>query len=364
MALMYIVTNRKISKRRGGFEIFEKTPNTNGPNELRLLELAEERGKGIFTRLNNKISKKRVKEINRDFNLDLDTNEDWFASLDVACKIFYRAKVKSKNILVFVHGYNNDMNDIVKTAQKLEKAYNVLVLIFSWPANGGGFFSGTAQYVGDKSDARVSTGALNRFLEKLHTYHAMLTAAQVDSLWEKAKHKYEDNHEEARSEYAKLQQRLCKINISLLCHSMGNYVLKYATIPSDTSLDIPIFDNVCLVAADVNNKKHSEWVQKIEARSGVYVVINKDDSALKWSRVKPGKAQKARLGHYLKSLNAPNASYINVSGAKYVDDDHSYFKDKPISQNSKLKALFSDLFEGRKAEEKLEYRADINAYTL
>ena len=361
---MYIVTNRKISKRKGGFEIFEKTPNPSGPNELRLLESVKENGKRTFTRLKDEISKKRVKEINKDFNLDLDVNQEWYASLDVACKIFDRAKVKSKNVLVFVHGYNNDMNDIVKTAEKLERAYNVLVLIFSWPANGGGFFSGTAQYSGDKRDARVSTGALNRFFEKLHSYHAMLTTAQVESLWEKARGKYEDNHEEARSEYSKLQQKLCKINISLLCHSMGNYVLKYATIPSDTSLDIPIFDNVCLVAADVNNKKHAEWVQKIEARSGVYVVINKNDSALKWSRVKPGKAQKARLGHYLKSLNAANVAYIDVSSAKNVDDDHSYFKDKPIAVNSKLKGLFSDLFEGRKAEEKLKYRADINAYVL
>ncbi len=361
---MYIVTNRKISRRKGGFEIFEKTPNPNGPNELRLLESVKKNGKRTFTRLKDEISKKRVKEINRDFNLALDVNKEWYASLDVACKIFDRAKVKSKNILVFVHGYNNDMNDIVKTAEKLERAYNVLVLIFSWPANGGGFFSGTAQYQGDKRDARVSTGALNRFFEKLHSYHTMLTAAQVESLWEKARGKYEDNHEEARSEYARLQQKLCKINISLLCHSMGNYVLKYATIPSDTSLDIPIFDNVCLVAADVNNKNHAEWVQKIEARSGVYVIINKNDSALKWSRVKPGKAQRARLGHYLKSLNAANATYIDVSNVKYVDDDHSYFKDEPITKNTKLKALFSNLFEGRKAEEKLEYKADFNAYAL
>lgn len=361
---MYVVTNRRVSKNKGGFEIFQKTPNPKGPNELRLLESVKKNGKRTFTRLRDELSKKRLKEINKDFNLELDTDKEWYASLDVACKIFDKAKVESKNILVFVHGYNNDMNDIVVTAEKLEQAYNVVVLIFSWPANGGGFFSGTAKYVGDKSDARVSTGALNRFLEKLHEYHAILTAGQVDYLWEKAKAKYKDNHEEARSEYAKLQQKICRINISLLCHSMGNYVLKYATIPSDTSLDTPIFDNVCLVAADVNNKKHAQWVQKIEARSGVYVVINKNDSALKWSRVKPGKAQQARLGHYLKALNAVNATYIDVSRARHVEDDHSYFKDKPISRNTKLKTLFSDLFEGRKAEEKLEYRADINAYVL
>ncbi len=361
---MFIVTNRKISKKKGGFSIFKKTPNPKGPNELRLLELVSEGDKKNFTLLSDKIPKKRVKELNEKYNLDLDMKQTWPVSLDAACQIFDRAKQEKKQVLVFVHGYNNNMQDIVTTAEKLEAAYNVVVVVFSWPANGGGFFSGTAQYIGDKSDARVSTGALNRFLEKLHNYHAMLTSAEVDALWVKAKDKYKDNYEQARSEYAKLQQKLCKVNISLLCHSMGNYVLKYATIPSDTQMKKPIFDNVCLVAADVNNKNHAQWVEKIEARSNVYIVINQNDSALKWSRVKPGKAQLARLGHYLKSLNAKNATYINVTDAKHVSDEHSYFKDEPIAKNLKLKKVFADMFEGKNAEEKLEYKADLNAYVL
>ncbi len=361
---MFIVTNRKISKKKGGFDIFGKTPNSEGPNELRLLELTYEDNGKKFILLSDKLSKKRVREIKKSYDLDIDTQEEWWASLDVACKVFDEAQSTNRQVLVYVHGYNNDMEDIVTTAEKLERSYNIIVVIFSWPANGGGFFSGTAQYLGDKSDARVSTGALNRFFDKLYNYHAMLTKAQVKSLWNKAKAKYKDNHEEARSEYAKLQQRLCKVNINLLCHSMGNYVLKYATIPSDTQMTKPIFDNICLVAADANNKEHRKWVEKIESRVNVYVVINQNDSALKWSRIKPGEEQLARLGHYIKSLNAQNATYIDITDAKGVDDDHSYFKDSPITKNVKLQALFSDLFEGRKAEKKLKYHADINAYTL
>ncbi len=361
---MFIVTNRKISKKQGGFSIFKKTPNPKGPNELRLLELVDKKGSEHFSLLKDTIPKERVKELNKKYNLNLDLKEKYSASLDVSCRLFEQAKAQNKQVLVFVHGYNNNMQDIIITAKKLEAAYNVIVIVFSWPANGGGLLSGTAQYIGDKKDARVSTGALNRFLEKLHQYHMMLTNAEVDALWKKAKNRYKDNYEEARSEYAKLQQKLCKINISLLCHSMGNYVLKYATIPSDTQMSKPIFDNVCLVAADVNNKNHAQWVEKIEARSNVYIVINQNDSALKWSRIKPGKAQLARLGHYLKSLNAQNATYIDVTHADYVDDEHSYFKDTPIEKNPKLKKLFANLFEGKKAEEKLEYKADINAYVL
>ncbi|MEA2091619.1 MAG: alpha/beta hydrolase, partial [Campylobacterota bacterium] len=193
---MFIITNRRVSKKKGDFSIFKKTPNPKGPNELRLLEMVSENGKKIFTLLNDKISKKQARTMNEDYNLNLDTKQNWPMSLEVACRIFNEAKSKEKHILVYVHGYNNDMKDIVTTAEKLENAYNVIVVIFSWPANGGGFFSGTAQYVGDKSDARVSTGALNSFFNKLHSYHAMLTSAEVDSLWDKAKEKYRDNYEE------------------------------------------------------------------------------------------------------------------------------------------------------------------------
>lgn len=361
---MYIVTNRHILKKKGSYGIFGKTPNVQGPNELRLLRMEYGNGRRKFTLLNDRLSKKQVEKIKKSYDLDIDTDKEWWASLDVACRIFNEARKKKRQVLVYVHGYNNDIKDVVKTAEKMESLYNVIVLVFSWPANGGGFFSGTAQYLGDKSDARVSTGALNRFFDKLYNYHDMLTKAQVKSLWSRAKGRYANNHEEARSEYAKLQQKLCRVGISLMCHSMGNYVLKYATIPSDTMMTKPIFDNVCLIAADTNNRDHRKWVGKIESRSGLYIVINQNDSALKWSRIKPGEEQLARLGHYLKSLNAQNATYINVTDAKYVADEHSYFKDIPVKKNPKLKTLFSDMFEGRRAERRLVYKSDINAYAF
>ena len=155
---------------------------------------------------------------------------------------------------------------------------------------------------------------------------------------------------------------MCKVSINLLCHSMGNYLLKYATKPSASMMRKLIFDNVCMVAADANNQGHRSWVEGMQTRSGTYIVINEKDSALKWSRRKPGEAQLARLGHYLKGLNAENASYLNVTTAAYVGEEHSYFKDKPVRENRRLLKMFSDLFEGRKPDDWMKYRADINAY--
>lgn len=361
---MYVITNRRLDKNKGDLRIFSKEPNERGPNELRLVKVTKSGSAYKATLLDNELSPAVVKKINDKLKLNLDTSVKWYQSLEVAYQLFEHARKNKKHILIFVHGYNNDLGDVLASAEKMEKLYNVSVVPFSWPANGGGPVTGAASYLSDKRDARVSTGAFDRFLEKLQDYHEMFTELQRDKLWKIARTKHPDNHEEARSEYSRLQMKECKISINLLCHSMGNYLLKYATKPSGSLMRRLVFDNVCMIAADANNKDHRYWVEGIQSRSGIYVVINENDSALKWSRRKPGDEQLARLGHYLKSLNATNCSYLNVTPAARVREEHSYFKGSPVDKNAKLKTMFASLFEGKKPENEMKYRSDINAYEL
>ncbi len=361
---MYVVTNRRIDKSSGGLDIISKEPNEKGPNELRLLEITKKAGKYRVKRLEDNLPQRSSDRLRRVLKLQADDDTANWSSLAIAYEFFTTALKDHKNILIYVHGYNNDLKDVLITAEKLEKLYDIRVVPFSWPANGGGPVSGAASYLSDKRDARVSTGAFDRFLEKLQQYHEMFTTLERGALWDRACKKHPDNHEAARMDYARQQARRCKVTINLLCHSMGNYLLKYATKPSGSMMRRAVFDNVCLVAADTNNKNHDDWVESIEARGGVYVVINKNDSALKWSRRKPGEEQLARLGHYLKGLNAGNASYLNVSGAPHVGDDHSYFKDKPVGNNARLRRMFNSLFNGAEPEPAMAYRDDINAYEL
>ena len=50
-----------------------------------------------------------------------------------------KQKLKTgKHLLLFVHGFNNDLDDVLERAAGLEARYGVEVLCFSWPANGGG----------------------------------------------------------------------------------------------------------------------------------------------------------------------------------------------------------------------------------
>lgn len=358
---MYVITNRDIKKGAKGLSKFGKEPNRNGPNELRLLEVNDADLSDV-KELGDKLTTIELQKLIAKYNLPISPGETQYRSLKVACDLFERARKGKKHILIFVHGYNNDIGDILKTANELQKTYNLLVVPFTWPANGGGALSGTAAYLSDKEDARVSATALSRAVEKIADYHAMLTESLRERLSAAAKKKYPDNSDDARALFNRLLDKECTVNISLLCHSMGNYVLKHSSIPSHSALRRLTFDNVAVVAADVNNPGHAQWLGNIPTRNRLFVVINENDGALKWSRRKPGEEQLARLGHYLKNLNSENAYYIDVTRNRGVKDSHSYFKGSVVKQNATVRRLFASIFEGDDAEKVLDYHADLNVY--
>lgn len=363
---MYVVTNRKVNDREKGLKIFGDTPNPVGPNELRLVKVIKQETDYETELLDNKLTRTEIRELRKRHELDIDEREDWFASLRVACEIMERAVNERRHLLIYVHGYNNDMRDVLATAEAIEALYGVIIMPFSWPANGGGAVSGTLAYLDDKQDARVSMDALNRFLAKVHFYHEKLTEARRLAAWRRAMD--EDAHRgnlgAVQERYSELLHQDCTVTLNLMCHSMGNYVLKYALRPSAAAAGKLIFDNVSLVAADANNQDHPAWVERIQVRNRLYIVINENDFALAWSRRKPGAEQRARLGHYLKNLIARNACYLDITGAEGVGNAHGYFTGGPVERNTALKALFQAAFTGGRAEESLRYAADINAYRL
>jgi esterase/lipase superfamily enzyme len=360
---MYLITNRKLTNAKS-LKVFGKTPNPKGPNELRLVRV-EKSGRGWKVEpVDDKLSVAAVEKLKTKYSLDIDSEENWYGSLKVACELFERARTDNKSILIFVHGYNNDVSDVLKAAYQIESLYNLIVVPFTWPANGGGAISGTAAYLSDKADARVSAGALNRAVGIIQEMHMMLIRSLQLKHQEAAFKKHPDNPIAAGSLYATLMERDCSLKISLLCHSMGNYVLKHTLTTSENATSNLVFDNVCLVAADTNNESHNKWVEKIDVRKRVYIVINENDSALKASRIKPGEEQKARLGHYLKKLNSSNATYIDVTDAKNIGSEHTYFKGESVRKNEKLRSVFSEMFNGNSIEHMLDYHTDSNTFTL
>ncbi|HHI93254.1 MAG TPA: alpha/beta hydrolase [Gammaproteobacteria bacterium] len=361
---MYLITNREINTQKKGLDIFGKKPNTNGAQEITLVEV-EKRGKTWFSKpVTDKLSAQEVKEFKKKHKIDIDVKADWHGSLKVACKIFETATETKKSILFFVHGYNNDVKDVVKAAWDIEQLYDVIVVPFTWPANGGGAISGAASYLSDKADGRQSASALNRVVGKIQYYHALLTRKGLDGLRQRAAKKYPDNSAAAKEYFTRLQAESCQVKLSLLCHSMGNYVLKHTLMTTDSRTEQLVFDNICLVAADTNNKNHKKWVDKLDVRNRCYIVINENDSALAASRIKPGDEQKARLGHYTRKLNSSNAYYIDFTGADNVGREHTYFKGDSVKNNAELRRVFKKMFTGEAVEGELKYLADKNTYVL
>ncbi|WP_251359687.1 alpha/beta hydrolase [Kangiella sp. TOML190] len=358
---MYFVTNRAFDDNQSGYKKLTKHPNALGPNELSAVSITGVTKPSVEL-LDDVLPKSEVAALKAKYHLSIDENQQHFVPLRIACETFDQATKNCKNVLIYVHGYNNDIKDIYSSARELERLYNVIVTPFSWPANGGGAMSGTLSYLADKRDARASEDALNRFIDIVGHYYALLTEAMRDRIAIIAKNKHSDNLTKQRELVAKLLEKECSLSVSLLCHSMGNYVLKHALNSSLAESRNLVFDNVILAAADANNLNHKAWVEKIRARKGVYVLINANDYALSWSRRKPGEEQRARLGHYLRNLTAKNTYYIDFTGLKGVANSHSYFDKKTASKNLAIKRLFSKLFAAENLLTNLVYQSHNNTY--
>ncbi len=355
---MYVITNRQIVDDEKGLDKFGKRPNGKGPNELRLADVRR-KGRGWDVEfLEDELPPDEAGALISRHSLSLNPEDTHYASLKVACEVAAEARRRKTHILFFVHGYNNNMKDVVKRAEDLAERYNVIVIPFSWPANGGGV-SGITSYKSDKRDARASAGGLERAMQKVSDYLRLITEARRKELWETAYVRHADNSEARDSFYSKLLEKDCPYTVNALFHSMGNYLLKHmlkSSIAEGTGL---MFDNVLLVAADTNNKDHRAWVERIRFRRRCFITINENDHALAASRAKSGSDQLARLGHYLRGLDAGNAHYINFTDTPWVRKSHAYFGD-PARKSDQVYEFFSLALQGGNAEESLRYHAEGN----
>lgn len=362
---MYVITNRKINERRKTLSAFSKDPNPSGPNELRLLEVNRtKQGRWRVAAQNDKLSNAQASALIKQHHLDLDPADDHYASLRVACDLATQARRQKKNIVLFVHGFNNDVGDILKRCFSLEQRYQAIVLPFSWPANGGGAVSGVLSYKSDKRDARASTGALDRVFAKLDYYLDLISAAQRKRLTAKARAKYRDQPALRDAYYTELMAQECPFTVNLLVHSMGNYLFKQLLRSTASDATRLMFDNIVLAAPDTNNFEHALWLDRIRARKRVYVAINEHDFALGASRLKSGEEQLARLGHVTYGLEAKQAVYVDFTNAAEVGNAHTYFDDEPAEKNPRIQTFFEAALNGRIAESGLVYDAARNLYRV
>lgn len=366
---MFIVTNRNIRNETGAdFGVVGETFNEKGPAELRLLE-AKRRGRKWNVRvLPDEVSDEMLAEVGIErppptLSEDGRTKKKTpvYASQYAFKKIVAQALADRDNprhIVFFVHGFNNALQDVVERCDLLSKTYGVLVVAFSWPSNGGGI-RGVASYLDDKRDAQASVVAFDRAMDKARQLLLALRAAALDAIIAAA-----TNARGARVNSERFRERVsiqaeadCPVRTTLMLHSMGNYLLERTLKSSALRGSLPLFDNIAMCAADVNNATHAEWVDRLQPRSRLYVTINEDDGALRASRLKGGDEQLARLGHWTNCLDSTQAIYVDFTHARRVGASHAYFEGEAL-ENAAVRKFFKAVLRGLRAEQEVALTYD------
>jgi esterase/lipase superfamily enzyme len=141
---------------------------------------------------------------------------------------------KQQHVTLFVHGFNVSWEDAVarysEIKHRLFDARNLGVLIlYTWPSNGS-----PAGYLPDREDARDSAEPIAELFVQLH-----------DHLSQQIRDAAEGNGE------------LCRAKVSIIAHSMGNYVVEKALAVAAKRLNSPqlitLIHQLVMVAADVDN---------------------------------------------------------------------------------------------------------------
>lgn len=141
-----------------------------------------------------------------------------------------------QHLSMFVHGFNVDWVSAATRYAQIKKdlfdAKNLGVLVlYTWPSNGS-----PAGYLPDREDARDSAEPIADLLVFLNDYLM-----------------------EQQRLAAELQDptKLCKAKLSVIAHSMGNYVMQKALAVGSKRLNSPqlitLLHQLVMVAADVDN---------------------------------------------------------------------------------------------------------------
>lgn len=142
---------------------------------------------------------------------------------------------QQKHVGIFVHGFNNSWGEAARRYRGIaDRLYNGpdglgLCVLFTWPSDGSAL-----GYYPDRIDARRSADELANVLSALY-----------------------DVSVKQQREAAKYPQKACRAKISLIAHSMGNFVtqkaMKVTWTRNNQPLLVSLVNQLVMVAADVDN---------------------------------------------------------------------------------------------------------------
>ncbi|MBL4851334.1 MAG: alpha/beta hydrolase [Gammaproteobacteria bacterium] len=261
-------------------------------------------------RVDIKVAPEKLSPDKNGYSLDLDKSR--LGSQKIFNQARKTMKTRCKDTLIFIHGYNVSFKNALKTAaqiaqnlQAVKHSNGVDVALFSWPSDGS--MKPFLAYASDRRDAAASGPAVARsFL----MFYQFLTNI--------------------------LKEEECDQHVHLMCHSMGNYVLRHALqeFIRQSSERIPrLFDQIFLMAPDEDDDafehKHKLLLlPKLGRRVNVY--FNRNDRAMSISDFT--KSNPERLGD-----DGPRLPFQIPSKIVQIDCtsvvrgivEHNYYKDTP-----------------------------------
>ncbi len=255
---------------------------------------------------------------------------------------------KAGDVVVYIHGYNVSWTDAVGSALALQCMLNraakgsaskeIIVFLFSWPSDGSCI--PFASYWSDRKDAEPSGAPVGRAMLKLRNFLAQL----------------KDDAEDA-------QDRPCKRNIHLLCHSMGNFVLQNAMLfllDEHAGQRLPrLFKHIFLCAADVDDdvfEAGKPMNRLVELGLNVSVYFNNGDLALHGSDATKGHPD--RLGQtgvandYMVHRKVQQVDCSDLVGGFM---EHSYYLWAAVNDDIRL-SLNDVAFDGQSRKRERESR--------
>ncbi|NEQ55767.1 MAG: hypothetical protein F6K11_37640, partial [Leptolyngbya sp. SIO3F4] len=102
--------------------------------------------------------------------------------------------------------------------------------------------------------------------------------------------------------------------------------------------------NIIFHQADVDNRRHRFWLDRVEHGRRMYVTINENDSVLKASDlINPN-----RLGNTSENLTSVRAIYMDFTNGEGVGREHNFFLGN--HDNATVEQFFKYVLTGRRGE--------------
>ena len=313
--MIVVVSNREVNENLNNEKVFGEKVNPKGINELR------------FATVSFDESEKR-------WFVDLKPETD---SAPRPSEVLFKQVVEqtrngelSPHWVLFVHGFNQSIKDVLEWSLDLETNYSVNVLAFAWPSNQGGFVLN--EYRSARRAARASDAALDKVFETLETY----LNGQSEN-----------------------ERNRCLVRLNLLFHSLGNFLGENLLRSPLHEGETNIFDNVIFHQADVDSHSHAEWIDN-NSSLRTYVTLNDNDRILR----KSDAINPTRLGQRLRSDRGREPIYVDFSDGKGVDDAHNLLKD--TRSNAVIQSFWKRVLTGRTGEfiDGIQFDAGSQTYRL